>query len=55
MTLQEAELIIEALIFAAESPLSAEDLGEIVGLDRVAVRICCGHDPPALPIRRSYD
>lgn len=37
MTLQEAELIIEALIFAAESPLSAEDLGEIVGLDRVAV------------------
>lgn len=37
MTLQEAETIIEALIFAAEHPLTPEDLGEIVGLDAAAV------------------
>lgn len=33
MTLQEAEQIIEALLFAAEGPLSAARLGELLELD----------------------
>jgi|SRR5690554_819250 len=37
MTLQEAEPIIEALIFAAEHPLTPKEIGEIVELDEVAV------------------
>ena len=37
MTLAEAKIIIEALIFAAEKPLSAAEISEIVELDMGAV------------------
>jgi len=37
MTLAEARVIVEGLIFAAERPLSAKEIGEIIGLDQPAV------------------
>ena len=37
MTLAEARVNVEGLIFAAERPLSAKEIGEIIGLDQPAV------------------
>lgn len=39
MTLAEARVIVEGLIFAAERPLSAKEIGEIIGLDQPAVEV----------------
>lgn len=48
MTLQEAELIIEGLIFAAEHPLSAQELADLLGLEVELV------DPVVERIRKRY-
>lgn len=37
MNLAKARVIVEGLIFAAERPLSAEEISNIIGLDTVAV------------------
>lgn len=37
MNLSETRIIVEALIFASEHPLGAQDIAEIVGLDSVVV------------------
>ena len=37
MTLQEAEQIIEALIFASDEPLSAQRLAELLELEPVSI------------------
>src|SRR5690554_4237848 len=56
MKLQEAEQIIEALIFAADEPLSAESLAELLELDRNSIpalveRIQARHQGGGLMIR----
>lgn len=37
MNLAEAKVIVEGLIFAAERPISAEKIGEIIGLDAATI------------------
>ena len=37
MTLAEARVVVEGLIFAAERPLSAKEIAEIVDLDKPTV------------------
>lgn len=56
MTLAEAKVIVEGLIFAAERPLSAQEIAEIIELDPATVEalveeIRKDYGPRALTIR----